>query len=180
MADEHATALKEMDLCRSLSGAELDAIAAIVEARNVSASTDLFREGDPGDGLFLVISGEINVTKRAPGGEHLLARLGPGGVLGEMSLVTADARSATGRALVDTRVLHMPAAGFRALLAADSIAAHKVVAAIAELLARRLAAMNGVVLELTAKAGIPAADVPALGETQKMVALHRKMQVWSF
>jgi CRP/FNR family cyclic AMP-dependent transcriptional regulator len=180
MANEHAAALKAMDLCRTLSGVELDAIAAIVQTRNVAAGKDLFREGDAGDGLFVVISGEINVTKRIPDGEHLLARLGPGGVLGEMSLVTADARSETGRTLVDTRVLHMPAAGFRALLGADSVAAHKVVAAIAELLARRLAAMNGVVLELTAKAGIPAADVPALGQTQKMIALHRKMQIWSF
>jgi CRP-like cAMP-binding protein len=180
MANEQAAALKAMELCRALSPAELDAIAAIVETREVAAGKDLFREGDPGDGLFLVISGEIDVTKRAPGGEHLLARLGPGGVLGEMSLVTADARSATGRALVDSRVMHMPATGFRALLAANSVAAHKLVAAVAEVLARRLASMNGLVLELTAKAGIPAADVPSLGQTQKMIALHRKMQIWSF
>ena len=180
MANEQAATLKTMDLCRTLAGAELDAIAAIVETRDVAAGKDLFREGDPGDGLFLVISGEIKVTKLTPGGEHMLARLGPGGVLGEMSLVTADARSATGHALVATRVLHMPAARFRALLAADSVAAHKVVAAIAELLARRLATMNGVVLELTTKAGVPAADVPSLGQTQKMIALHRKMQIWSF
>lgn len=180
MADEQAAALRAMDLCRTLSAAELDTIATIVEARNVAAGKDLFREGEPGDGLFLVIAGEINVTKRTPGGEHTLARLGPGSVLGEMSLVTADARSATGRALADTRVLHMSAARFRELLAADSVAAHKVLAAIAEVLARRLAAMNSVVLELTAKAGVPAADVPALGQTQKMVALHRKMQIWSF
>ena len=180
MANEQAAALKAMDLCRTLSDAELAAIAAIIGTRNIAAGKELFREGDPGDGLFLVISGDIDVSKRTPGGEHSLARLGPGGVLGEMSLVTADARSATGRATVNTRVLHMPAAGFRALLAADSVAAHKIVTAIAELLARRLAAMNGLVLELTARAGIPAADVPALGQTQKMVALHRKMQIWSF
>lgn len=180
MVNEQAAALKAMDLCRTLSGAELDAIATIVERRDVAAGKDLFREGDPGDGLFLVISGEINVTKRAPGGEHSLARLGPGGVLGEMSLVTADARCATGCALVDTRVLHISAARFRALLAADSVAAHKLVAAVAEVLARRLATMNGVVLELTAKAGGPAADVPSLGQTQKMIALHRTMQIWSF
>ena len=180
MAIDHAAALKAMTLCRSLSTAELEAIAAIVETRSIAAGKDLFREGDAGDGMFLVLAGEINVTKLAPGGEHLLARLGPGGALGEMSLVTADARSATGRATVDTQVLHLPASRFRALLATDSIAAHKVVAAIAELLARRLATMNDVVLELSAKAGIPAADVPALGQTQKMIALHRKMQIWSF
>jgi CRP-like cAMP-binding protein len=180
MTIEHAAALKAMALCRSLSAADLEAIAAIVETRDVAAGKDLFREGDPGNGLFLVISGEINVTKLAPAGEHLLARLGPGGVLGEMSLVTAEPRSATGHARVDTRVLHLPAARFRALLETDSIPAHKLVAAVAEVLAHRLATMNSVVLELSAKAGIPTADVPALGQTQKMIALHRKMQIWSF
>jgi len=180
MGKEHAAALRSMDLCRALAEAELDAVAEIAETRDVAAGKDLFREGDPGDGLYLVISGEINVTKRAPAGEHSLARLGPGGVLGEMSLVTKDARSATGRALADARVLRLPADRFRALLAADSLAAHKIVAAIAEVLAHRLATMNSLVLELSAKAGIPAADVPSLGETQKMIALHRTMQIWSF
>ena len=104
MAIEHVAALKGMALCRALSAAELEAIAAIVESRQVAAGSDLFREGDPGDGLFLVAAGEINVVKRGPAGEHSLARLAAGGVLGEMSLVTAEARSATGRALVDTQV----------------------------------------------------------------------------
>jgi CRP-like cAMP-binding protein len=180
MSKEHTAALKDMALCRALSAAELEAIAAIVELQDIPAGKELFREGDPGDGLFLVIAGEIDVVKRVPGGEHSLARLGPGGVLGEMSLVTADARSATGRALVDTRVLHLPAARFRTLIAADSVPAYKIVAASAELLARRLATMNGMVLELSAKAAGPVADVPSLGQTQKMIALHRKLQIWSF
>ena len=179
MANEQATALKAMDLCRTLSGAELDAIAAIVETRNIDAGKELFREGDPGDGLFLVISGEINVTKRAPGGEHSLARLGPGGVLGEMSLVTADPRSATGRARLDARVLHLPAARFRALLAADSVAAHKIVTAIAEVLARRLATMNTMVLELSDKAD-PAGNKPPKLQDTELAGLYKSMQVWSF
>jgi len=179
MANEHVAALKGMALCRALSATELEAIAAIAELRQVAASGDLFREGDPGDGMFLVVAGEINVIKRGPSGEHSLARLGAGGVLGEMSLVTAEARSATGRALVDTQALFLPAARFRALLAANSLAAHKMVAAIAEVLARRLATMNGMVLLL---AGTPA---PAGAErsplkTQDLAALHRTMQVWSF
>ena len=46
MANEQAAALKAMDLCRTLSGADLDAITAIVETRDVAAGTDLFREGE--------------------------------------------------------------------------------------------------------------------------------------
>ena len=179
MANEHAAALKAMALCRALSAAELEAVAAIVEARQVAAGGNLFREGDPGDGLFLVVAGEVNVIKRGPAGEHSLARLGAGGVLGEMSLVTAEPRSATGRALVDTRALFLPAARFRALLESNSIAAHKMVAAIAEVLARRLATMNGIVLQLAEKPGTAGTEQSPL-KTQDLAALHRTMQVWSF
>jgi len=179
MAIEHIAALKGMALCRALSAPELEAVAAIVERRQIAAGGDLFREGDPGDGLFLVVSGEISVTKRGPAGEHSLARLGAGGVLGEMSLVTADARSASGRALVDAQVLYLPASRFRALLEANSMAAHKMVAAIAEVLARRLATMNGMVLQFAENPSPAGAEASRL-KTQDLAALHRTMQVWSF
>src|SRR3989304_2372458 len=135
MANEHSAALKGMALCRALPGAELDAVAGIVEAREIAAGKELFREGDPGDGLFLVVAGEIDVIKRGPRGDRSLARLGPGEVLGEMSLITADARSATGRAMVDSRVLRLPAQPFRAPLREGSIPPLKTPAAIAEILA---------------------------------------------
>jgi CRP-like cAMP-binding protein len=179
MADDLASALKSMLLCRALSAAELDAVAAIAETREIGAGKELFREGDPGDGLFLVVSGEIDVVKRGPSGEHSLARLGAGGVLGEMSLITADARSATGRALSDARVLHLPAARFRALLESGSTAALKIVAAIAEVLARRVAKMNGMVLDLAEQAA-PTKPARSPMKTQDLAELHRSMQVWSF
>lgn len=178
MATEHAAALRAMALCRALSAAELDTIAAIVEKRAFDAGGELFREGEPGDGLYLLLSGEINVVKRGKDGEHVLAKLEPGAVLGEMSLITSDARSATGRALTRSSVLRLPAAQFRSLLDAGSSAALKIAAAIAEVLARRLATMNNVVLGLTAEAGSSSPGSTGLN-TQDLRELHRKMQVWS-
>ena len=178
MATEHAAALRAMALCRALSAAELDTIAAIAEKRDIDAGSELFREGEPGDGLYLLLSGEINVVKRGKDGEHVLAKLEPGAVLGEMSLVTADARSATGRALTRASVLRLPAAQFRTLLDAGSSAALKIAAAIAEVLARRLATMNNLVLRLTAATASPAAASSAMS-TQSLRELHRTMQVWS-
>ncbi len=179
MANEHATALKGMKLCRGLSAAELEAITAIVEMREVAAGKELFREGEQGDGLFLVVAGEIDIIKRGPRGDRSLAKLGAGGVLGEMSLVTYDARSATGRATVDSRVLRVPAQGFRKLLESGSTAALKIAAAIGEVLARRLAAMNDVVIELADRVDPAGKTLPALKD-QELIELHRKMQVWSF
>jgi len=181
-SSRHAALLKRMTLCRQLSADELGEIAAIVGMRQVAAGSELFREGDPGDGLYLVVDGEISVMKRAPDGEHALAKLGPGGVLGEMSLVTADARSATGRALTQATVLHVPARECRAMLDAGSTAALKVTAAVAEILARRVATMNGLVLGLAGN--VPAAGTPGAArtpmKTQDLAELHRTMQVWSF
>ena len=179
MAINHTAALKAMALCSALSAAEIDAVAAIASSRNVAAGTELFREGDAGDGLYLVVSGDINVVKRGQEGEHLLAKLGPGAVLGEMSLVTSDARSASGRALTDAVVIHLPAREFRALLASGSTAALRIAAAIAEVLARRLATMNGLVLGLATAPGPAAAAKGGAMKTQDLRDLHRTMQVWS-
>jgi len=179
MAAEHLAALKKMGLCRALTAAELETIAAALEPRTVAAGADIFREGESGDGLFLVVSGEVDIIKRGSGGERPLARLGAGGILGEMSLITSEPRSATGRAVLETRVLRLPASRFRALLAEGSVAAHKVVAAIAEVLAQRLATMNAVVLDL-AERGAPAGAPRSPLKTQDLAELHRTMHVWSF
>ena len=179
MPHAHAAALRSMDLCRALSSAEIDAIAAIAETREIAAGRELFREGEAGDGLFLVISGEIDVAKQSPGGARSLAQLGAGAILGEISLLTSEARSATGRALVDTRLLHLPTEKFRSLLAGGSTAALKMVAAIAEVLSRRLAHMNVKVIELAGK--LEAGERTLAGAKDKQLAdLHRAMQVWSF
>lgn len=179
MAHPHAAALKELALCRALSDAEIELIAAIAETQRIAAGKDLFREGDPGDGLFLVVAGEIDVVKRGPGGERSLARLGAGAILGEISLLTSEVRSATGRASVETQVLRLPVERFRALLGEGSAAALKMVAAIAEVLARRLAAMNVKVLELADNLDSAGKARPGLKE-KDLAELHRTMQVWSF
>ena len=168
-----------MALLRALTTAEFDAIAAIARRRELTSGGELFREGDAGDGLYLVVAGEISVIKRGPEGEHLLAKLGPGAVLGEMSLITSEARSATGRALGEAVMLHLPLAEFRALLDSGSTAALKITYAIAEVLARRLAAMNGIVLGL-AGGQAPEAKGASAMKTQDLKELHRTMQVWSF
>lgn len=178
MASEHVDALKGMSLCRALSAAELDAIAAIVDTRDIAAGKEIFREGEPGDALYMVVRGEVDIVKRGAGGERSLARLGPGSVLGEMSLVTTEARSATARALIDSHVLRVPAQRFRSRMEGGSAAALKITAAIAEVLAHRLARMNGVVLDL-AEGTVAASPARSPMKTQDLAELHRTMQVWS-
>ena len=179
MAKDDAAALKGMALARALSAAEVEAIAAIAVTREIAAGKALFGEGDTGDGLYLIVAGEIDVIKKSARGERSLAHLGAGAVLGEISLLTNEARSATGRALTRVSALHLPAARFRALLDSASPAALKMVAAIAEVLAHRLAAMNAKVLELADKVD-PGGAAPQSVKDKDLAELHRTMQVWSF
>jgi len=63
--------------------------------RAAAAGEAILREGDPGDTAYLILEGEVSVRKFTENGELELARLGPGEIFGEMSLVDEKPRSAS-------------------------------------------------------------------------------------
>src|SRR5690606_25435344 len=66
----------------------------------------LFREGDDGDSIYVVIEGKIKLGRTAADGrENLLALLGPGQMFGELSLFDPGPRAATASAVTDTTLL---------------------------------------------------------------------------
>jgi CRP-like cAMP-binding protein len=78
------------------------------EGHEVDAGTDLIREGERGKGLFLVLGGEVEVLARVGTPEQTsLAKLKPGEIFGEMSLVTDQPTSATVRATTRSSVLFL-------------------------------------------------------------------------
>ena len=78
----------------------------------------IFREGDCGDSLYIIVDGEIEITRDVPGrGEITLARLGRGECFGEMGLVRQLPRSATVRASTGVNVLAMDRDAFQSLFA---------------------------------------------------------------
>jgi CRP-like cAMP-binding protein len=104
----------------------------------------LFREGDDGDALYVILSGEVLITKKG----IELARLGQHAVLGEMSLVGAgDSRSATATASSEVKLLKVPSRRVQKLLKADNLAALKVVANLAQVMSRRLGLINDKLVE---------------------------------
>ena len=64
----------------------------------------MIHEGDSGDAAYCVVTGEVLVWKEGEFGSIELARLGPGAIFGEMSMVDEKPRSASVRALCSTRV----------------------------------------------------------------------------
>ena len=84
------------------------------------AGGTVVRQRDEGDSLFLVASGSVEVSVRAPGGSaQTLATLGPGDYFGEMSLLTGAPRSATIRAVQETSLVILRKEALRPLLVAD-------------------------------------------------------------
>jgi CRP-like cAMP-binding protein len=72
----------------------------------------IFREGDHGDCMFVIQSGRVEVLLERPEGSTRLAILERGDLFGEMSLFTAQPRSATVRAFDQAQVLTVNKRGF--------------------------------------------------------------------
>jgi diguanylate cyclase (GGDEF)-like protein len=84
---------------------------------SLEAGALLWKEGDPGDHVILLIEGRLEVVHQTPDGEEMTLRhLYPGAVAGEMAALDGQARSATVRAHSASRVLLIPARGFRDFL----------------------------------------------------------------
>jgi NADH:ubiquinone reductase (H+-translocating) len=75
----------------------------------------VFSEGDVGDSLFMILAGQVEVSKRFGREQHMLGTLGPGEYFGEMALLGRHPRNATTRALTPLDVLVLPGSDFSAL-----------------------------------------------------------------
>jgi diguanylate cyclase (GGDEF)-like protein len=83
----------------------------------LDAGAVLWNEGDPSDNVVVLVEGRLEVSHQTPDGDVITIRnLYPGAVAGEMSALDGQARSATVRAQVASRVLTIPATSFREFL----------------------------------------------------------------
>jgi len=133
------TRFRSSPLCEGLTDPEAEGLFALCEQRHVVASNRLFAEGAPADSLWLVLIGDVEISRAG----KVLAEVGPGSVLGELSLFrAAPLRSATVTALCDCDLLRLPTAQFQKRLKQGDLAALKMVSNLAHQMADRLAAVN--------------------------------------
>jgi CRP/FNR family cyclic AMP-dependent transcriptional regulator len=98
--------LHDLPLLARLPEADIAALAARGRTRDYPAGGAIFREGEPGDSLHVVISGLIRVSVGAGSGdEATVAHVGPGDCVGELALLDGRPRSATATAVEPTRTL---------------------------------------------------------------------------
>ena len=97
-------ALKRVPLFSTLSLEQLASIDRLMVTRHYVKGESVFRKGDVGAELYVVVDGEIRVHLDHDGAEVTLARQGEGTVLGEMSIFDEQPRSASAQATADTTV----------------------------------------------------------------------------
>ena len=96
----HRGTLRDVPIFGGLSDEQLDWIIAAGTLGEVAAGAQLVGEGEPASSVFVVCAGELEVCKRGShGAEVRLAVLRAGDLVGEMSLIDIQPRSATVRAL---------------------------------------------------------------------------------
>jgi len=92
--------VRRAPLFRGVGDAAAEALLASTTRVDVPRGGVLFREGDEGDRLYVIVAGAVKLGRRAPDGrENLLAVLGPAEMLGELSLFDPGPRTATATAV---------------------------------------------------------------------------------
>jgi NTE family protein len=100
----------------SLDTGALADIEAAFEWYGMAGGTVLFHQGDPAEDTFIVVTGRFGVFIESGIGTRLIAQIGPGELVGEMSLLTGEPRSATVVALRDSEVVRIPWASGQRLM----------------------------------------------------------------
>jgi signal transduction histidine kinase len=108
--------LRRVPLFTDLSEENLAQLYRMAEIASHDAGELVLREGAPGDSLYVVLEGELEVTKRQGGQDVVLTVYEAGQFFGEMSLLEQAPRSASVRALRESRLLVISQAAFETLL----------------------------------------------------------------
>jgi CRP-like cAMP-binding protein len=93
-----------MALFKDLSEEVLWAVSQRLLLRHAPAGEQVFAKGSPGDALYLIDSGQIEIVSEEQKGYSVLARLGPDEFFGEMALLTGKPRSTAARAAAHTNL----------------------------------------------------------------------------
>jgi len=101
-----AEALASTPLFAGLSQEALGSLVQQLTLVHLGQNEVLFREGDPGDALYVIVEGEVAVQAEGPPRVEM-ARLGPGSFIGEVALMTDQPRSATVSATLDAELLRI-------------------------------------------------------------------------
>jgi HEAT repeat protein len=108
--------MKSAPIFAGMAGEELRALAEIVGEVAFKKDSYIFREGEPGEEMFVIVRGSVQVLHEEAGRETILATLSERECLGEMSILDDEPRSASARVTDDTVTLRISRDDFHELI----------------------------------------------------------------
>ena len=143
MATDVIAALGKVDLFSGIRPEGLERIAAICSEQSFRLADVVFREGDVGDKLYLILDGKVRISREVSGmGEEALAVLGPGQAFGEMALIDEFPRSADARVHERCRLLVLTKEQLEDLLLLEKDLAYEILWNFVRILSARLRETN--------------------------------------
>jgi CRP-like cAMP-binding protein len=143
-------------LCRGLTPEQAEQIVKAMVPVSVEPGTVVLREGDRGQGLLVLLEGSAEIIKRNTGEDDVvISTVEAPTVVGEMSLITERPHSATVRARTTCAFHLLTRSQFDRLLKSESLAAYKLVATLADVIAGRLTRMDEKFVELSRRTADP-------------------------
>jgi CRP-like cAMP-binding protein len=118
-------------------------VAEICKDQQFRSAQTIFKEGEPGNRLYIVAEGEVRISRHVPGsGEEALAILKKGACFGEMSVFDRSERSTDAIANKDCTLITISRSDFEILLDFNRDLAFKVLWSVVRMLSERLRVTN--------------------------------------
>jgi CRP/FNR family transcriptional regulator, cyclic AMP receptor protein len=129
--------LRRTEFFAGLPDEHLATLAGRAQHRAYESAATIFREGDPGDSLFIVESGEIKLTVLSPTRQEIiLASLGPGDMFGELALFDRVPRTATATAMDPSTCLVLRRDDFLAVVETEPSAIRAILRSLAGIIGK--------------------------------------------
>src|SRR5918995_601299 len=143
--------LAQSGIFQGLSEEAVDPVASRLETITLPRGRVIFSEGEPGDSMYIVMTGKIKLSRRSPDGrENVLAVMGPSDQFGELSVFDPGPRTATATAVTDVKLARMPQSMLRPWIEAHPEIGEQLL----RVLARRLRRTNDSVADLIFTEGL--------------------------
>jgi CRP/FNR family transcriptional regulator/CRP/FNR family cyclic AMP-dependent transcriptional regulator len=113
MADTYF--LADYPIYRDFDADDIETLGKICEEKKYLNGQDIFREGDAGDGLYIIKKGAVKIVKENKSRKKLIATLAEGEFFGEMSIIDGSPRSATVESSGNVELVKLTRDGFEKL-----------------------------------------------------------------
>lgn len=135
--------LRSVAIFKDLDDGELARVSEVCREENFISGEVIFHEGESGNRLYLIVEGEVRISRDVPGsGEEALAVLKKGSLFGEMAVFDRSERSTDAISNGGTKVITISRSDFELLLDFNRELAYKVLWSVVRLLSGRLRNTN--------------------------------------